>query len=85
MDFPNRRALLAAAAALGATAAASAQDRNEPVIGNKGGSILGPRNRNGAAEPRHSAAALDRPRVGTQPQIFVCRRPYEDSRRWLVA
>ena len=44
MDFPNRRALLAAAAALGATAAASAQDRNEPVIGNKGGSILGPRN-----------------------------------------
>ena len=44
MDLPNRRALLAAAAALGATAAASAQDSNEPVIDNKGASIVGPRN-----------------------------------------
>jgi oxalate decarboxylase len=44
MNSPNRRALLAAAAALGATAAASAQGSNEPVIGNKGATILGPRN-----------------------------------------
>lgn len=44
MNTPNRRSLLAAAAALGATAAASAQPRNEPVIGDKGATINGPRN-----------------------------------------
>ncbi|MBK3664180.1 oxalate decarboxylase family bicupin [Bradyrhizobium diazoefficiens] len=44
MNTPNRRSLLAAAAALGATAAASAQPRNEPVIGDKGATIVGPRN-----------------------------------------
>lgn len=44
MNIPNRRSLLAAAAALGATAAASAQPRNEPVIGDKGATIIGPRN-----------------------------------------
>jgi oxalate decarboxylase len=44
MNFPNRRSLLAAAAALGATAAASAQHGDEPVIGNKGAPIIGPRN-----------------------------------------
>lgn len=44
MNTPNRRFLLAAAAALGATAAASAQPRNEPVIGDKGATIVGPRN-----------------------------------------
>lgn len=44
MNTPNRRSLLAAAAALGATAAASAQPRNEPVIGDKGATIIGPRN-----------------------------------------
>jgi oxalate decarboxylase len=43
MNFPNRRTLLAAAAAFGATAAA-AKDSNEPIIGNKGATILGPRN-----------------------------------------
>lgn len=42
MNFPNRRVLLAAAAAFGASAA-SAQQRSEPVIGNKGATILGPR------------------------------------------
>jgi oxalate decarboxylase len=41
-NFPNRRAVLAAAAALSASAA-SAQPDSEPVIGNKGASILGPR------------------------------------------
>jgi oxalate decarboxylase len=45
MNYPNRRTLLAAAAALGASAAASAQEGNDPVIGNKGASIIGPRNR----------------------------------------
>jgi oxalate decarboxylase len=45
MHLPSRRTLLAAAAALGATAAASAQKgSNEPVIGNKGAPIMGPRN-----------------------------------------
>ncbi len=43
MDIPNRRSLLAAAAAFGATAAASAQG-GEPMIGNKGSTIIGPRN-----------------------------------------
>jgi oxalate decarboxylase len=43
MNFPSRRTLLAAAAAFGATAAA-AKDSNEPIIGNKGATILGPRN-----------------------------------------
>lgn len=44
MDTPNRRSVLAAAAAFGATAAASAQQGNEPMIGNKGATIIGPRN-----------------------------------------
>jgi oxalate decarboxylase len=44
MNFPNRRTLLAAAAALGASAAASAGNDSEPVIGNKGAPIIGPRN-----------------------------------------
>lgn len=43
MIFPNRRAILAAAAAFGATAVA-AEERNEPVIGNKGAPMMGPRN-----------------------------------------
>src|ERR1700743_3845416 len=42
MDFLNRRAVITAAAALGASAA-SAQQGNEPVIGGKGANILGPR------------------------------------------
>ena len=42
MISPNRRMLLAAAAALGASAAA-AKD-NEPIMGDKGATILGPRN-----------------------------------------
>ncbi|MET4801022.1 oxalate decarboxylase family bicupin [Bradyrhizobium sp. LB11.1] len=43
MHIPNRRSLLAAAAAFGATAAASAQG-GEPMIGNNGATIIGPRN-----------------------------------------
>jgi oxalate decarboxylase len=43
MNDPNRRMLLAAAAVLGASAA-SARDGGQPIIGNKGASILGPRN-----------------------------------------
>ncbi|WP_407176130.1 oxalate decarboxylase family bicupin [Bradyrhizobium sp. STM 3562] len=43
MNFPSRRTLLAAAAALG-TNAAMASESNEPVIGNKGAPIIGPRN-----------------------------------------
>jgi oxalate decarboxylase len=43
MITPNRRTLLAAAAALGASAAA-AKDGGQPVLGNKGATILGPRN-----------------------------------------
>ncbi len=42
MISPNRRMLLAAAAALGASAAA-AKD-NEPIMGDRGATILGPRN-----------------------------------------
>jgi oxalate decarboxylase len=42
MNFPDRRTVLAAAALLGASAAARGDD--EPVIGNKGAAILGPRN-----------------------------------------
>jgi oxalate decarboxylase len=44
MNFTNRRSILAAAAALGASAA-YAQQGNEPVIDNKGANILGPRDR----------------------------------------
>lgn len=43
-SHPSRRALLAGAALIGATAAASAQTSNNPIEGNKGGTILGPRN-----------------------------------------
>jgi oxalate decarboxylase len=43
MNNPNRRMLLAAAAALGVRAA-SAKDGGQPIIDNKGGTILGPRN-----------------------------------------
>ena len=43
MKSPNRRMLLDAAAALGA-GAASARDAREPIIGDKGATILGPRN-----------------------------------------
>jgi oxalate decarboxylase len=43
MHIPSRRSLLAAAAAFGATAAASAQG-GEPMIGNNGATIIGPRN-----------------------------------------
>jgi oxalate decarboxylase len=43
MNFPNRRTLLAAAAVLGATAAV-AKEVNEPVVGDKGAPIIGPRN-----------------------------------------
>ncbi|WP_456709678.1 hypothetical protein [Bradyrhizobium sp. USDA 4452] len=43
MNLPDRRSVLAAAAAFGATAAASAQS-SEPIIGNKGATIIGPRN-----------------------------------------
>ena len=41
MNFPDRRRVLAAVALLGASAAARADD--EPIIGNKGATILGPR------------------------------------------
>ena len=44
MNFPSRRSLLAIAAALSASAAA-ASESNEPVIGEKGAPIIGPRNR----------------------------------------
>jgi oxalate decarboxylase len=44
MNFLNRRTILTAAAALGASAA-SAQQSNEPIVGNKGADIIGPRNR----------------------------------------
>jgi oxalate decarboxylase len=43
MNLPDRRSVLAAAAAFGATAGASAQG-SEPIIGNKGTTIIGPRN-----------------------------------------
>jgi oxalate decarboxylase len=43
MNFPDRRSVLAAAALLGASAAAARAD-DEPIIGNKGATILGPRN-----------------------------------------
>ncbi|MHC2467798.1 hypothetical protein ACVIHD_006810 [Bradyrhizobium embrapense] len=39
MNLPDRRSVLAAAAAFGATAAASAQS-SEPIIGNKGATIM---------------------------------------------
>lgn len=44
MSDPTRRTLLAGAMVLGATAAAAAQNRSEPIEGKKGASILGPRN-----------------------------------------
>ena len=50
MNFLNRRRLLTAAAAMGASAAAAAPDQNEPIIGNKGAPIIGPRNPDRAAQ-----------------------------------
>jgi oxalate decarboxylase len=47
MSHPSRRALLAGAMVVGAASAAAAQDSNRslaPIVGNKGGTILGPRN-----------------------------------------
>lgn len=41
---PTRRTLLAGAALVGVTTAAAAQAANEPAEGNRGGTILGPRN-----------------------------------------
>jgi oxalate decarboxylase len=43
MNSPNRRTLLAAAAALSASSAI-AKDGSEPIIGDKGATIIGPRN-----------------------------------------
>jgi oxalate decarboxylase len=43
MITPNRRMLLAAAAAMGASAA-TAKEASQPIIGDKGATILGPRN-----------------------------------------
>jgi oxalate decarboxylase len=46
MPETTRRTLLAGAMVLGATAAAAAQDKaSQPIVGNKGGTILGPRDR----------------------------------------
>jgi oxalate decarboxylase len=39
----SRRTLLAGAMVLGATSVASAQDKTQPIVGKKGGTILGPR------------------------------------------
>jgi oxalate decarboxylase len=45
MSIPSRRTLLAGAALLSATGVAAAQDKAlDPIVGNKGGTILGPRN-----------------------------------------
>jgi oxalate decarboxylase len=45
MSDPTRRTVLATAVALGAATAAAAQDQtNQPIEGNKGATILGPRN-----------------------------------------
>lgn len=44
MDILNRRDLIAVAAACGATTAVAAQERSEPIVGNKGAAIIGPRN-----------------------------------------
>jgi oxalate decarboxylase len=51
MSDPTRRALVAGAMIATASAAAAAQDRNSnPIEGNKGGTILGPRDPSRAAE-----------------------------------
>jgi len=44
MPVPTRRSLLAGAALIGLTTAAAAQSSNNPIEGNLGGTILGPRN-----------------------------------------
>jgi oxalate decarboxylase len=43
-SIPTRRSLLAGAAVLGLTTAAAAQSSTQPIEGNRGGTILGPRN-----------------------------------------
>ena len=43
-QIPSRRSLLAGAALLGVTTAAAAQSSDNPIEGNRGGTILGPRN-----------------------------------------
>lgn len=65
MNFPNRRALLAAAAAMGAKAAI-AKDSNEPIIGGKGATIIGPRN----SEREQQNPDILRPR---RPTMAPCR------------
>jgi hypothetical protein len=45
MSNPSRRALIAGAMVFGATAAAAQDNRSlTPIVGNKGGAILGPHN-----------------------------------------
>jgi hypothetical protein len=45
MSNPSRRALIAGAMVFGATAAAAQDNRSlTPIVGNKGGTILGPHN-----------------------------------------
>lgn len=53
MSSPTRRALLAGAAVAGFATAAAAQDASNPIVGNKGGTILGPRNPDISAENKN--------------------------------
>jgi oxalate decarboxylase len=74
MNFPSRRALLAAAAAMGTTAAMAAEG-NEPVIGDKGAPIIGPRN----PERERQNPDLLRPPSTDHGSLPNLRFPFSDA------
>ena len=85
---PTRRTLLASAAILSATGvtAVARDDAYAPIEGNKGGTILGPTN---LARAQQNPDLLRPPETdhGDVPEsaLRLCRRPYENPRRRLVA
>jgi oxalate decarboxylase len=74
MNLPSRRALLAAAAAMGTTAAMAAEG-NEPVIGDKGAPIIGPRN----PERERQNPDLLRPPSTDHGSLPNLRFPFSDA------
>lgn len=75
MLYPSRRKVLATAAALTATAAAAHAQQSEPIEGNRGASILGPRN---AAREAQNPDLL-RPPVTDNGQLPNLRFSFADA------
>jgi len=92
MNFPDRRRVLAAAALLGASAAAARAD-DEPIIGNEGATILGPRNPpreqqdpdllrqpatdHGTLPGHRRGPSTSRPATAMNPCVWMALTPHE--------